>query len=107
MKLYRIFLPKKYNTNEEIPMNLILQIAEEIEKRFGAYSMNPFAYLPIIQGSWKDNEGLNYKEQMFLLELFVEDTFENKEWIQAYKVMIKQKLKQKEIFIIGLNAEIV
>ncbi len=107
MKLYRIFLPKKYNSKEKIPMRLILDVAEEIENRFGAYSLNPFAYLPIIQGSWTDDSGLTYREEMFLLEVFVEDTFANKEWIQAYKVLIKQKLIQKAIFIIGMDAEIV
>lgn len=88
-------------------MTMILKIAEEIEKRFGGYSMNPFAYLPVIDGSWMDKEGLNYKEEQFLFEIFVEDTFKNKNWIRAYKEIIKQELDQKEIFIIEMNAEIV
>lgn len=88
-------------------MKLIFSIAEEIEDRFGAYSLDPFAHLPVIQGCWTDETGLNYKEQMFLLELFVEDTFDNRKWIIAYKEMIKQKLKQKEIFIMEMNAEII
>lgn len=107
MKLYRIFLPKKYNNKTKIPWKIILGIAEQIEKRFGGYSMNPFAYLPIIDGSWTEEENLNYKEQMFLLEVFVEDTFKNKAWIKAYKEIIKQDLDQKEIFIIEMNAETV
>ena len=107
MKLYKIFLPKRYNGGELIPIKLIMKIAEEIEERFGAYSLNPFAFLPLIQGSWKDGIGEAYKEKMFLLELFIEDTFKNQEWIKAYKTLIKQKLDQKEIFIIEQNAEIV
>lgn len=107
MKLHRIFLPKKFNDGKLIPMKLILEIAEQIEERFGAYSINPFAYLPIIQGCWTDGVGMNYKEPMFLLELFVEDTFKNSDWIKAYRVMIEQKLDQKRIFIIEMNAEVV
>lgn len=107
MKLYRIFLPKKYNNKKKIPIGQIIHIAEEIEERFGAYSINPFAFLPAIEGSWKGDDGLQYKEEMFLLEIFMEDTFKNKEWLQAYKVMIKQRLKQKEIFILELSAEVV
>jgi len=105
MKLYRIFLPKKYNNKKKIPIRLIIQIAEEIKERFGAYSINPFAFLPAIEGSWKGGDGLNYKEEMFLLEIFMEDTYKNKEWLKAYKIMIKQKLNQKEIFILELLAE--
>ena len=106
MKLYRIFLPKTYNTGMKIPWKIILAVAEKIEQRFGAYNMNPFAYLPVVKGSWTDDGGKNYKEQMFLLEIFIEDTFDNKSWLKAYKEMIRQDLEQKEIFIIEMNAEL-
>ncbi|MAH49423.1 hypothetical protein CMI37_26610 [Candidatus Pacearchaeota archaeon] len=107
MKLYRIFIPKTYDTKIPVPMEIIGGIASEIEERFGGYSLDPFTHLPVIQGSWKDGDGLKYKEEHFLLELFLEDTFENKKWIEAYKEMIRQKLKQKEIFILEINAETV
>lgn len=107
MKLYRIFIPKTYDTKTKIPMKIIQKIAEQIEERFGAYSLDPFTNLPVIQGCWKDSQNLKYEEKHFLFELFVEDTFDNKKWITAYKEMIKQELKQKEIFIMELNAEIV
>ncbi len=107
MKLYRIFIPKTYDTKIKIPMKIIQEIAEKIEERFGAYSLDPFTHLPVIQGCWKDKDGLKYEEEHFLFELFLEDTFENKKWIEAYKEMIRQELKQKEIFILEMNAEIV
>lgn len=107
MKLYRIFLPKSYNNKKKIPMKIIQGIATQIEERFGGYSMNPFAYLPVIDGAWNEEQGANYKEQMFLLEVFAEDTFKNKAWIRAKKEIIKQDLDQKEIFIIEMNAEII
>lgn len=97
MKLYRIFLPKTYDTKKKIPLKIILKILEDIEERFGAYSMNPFAQLPLI-GCWKDNKDKKYEEEHFEVELFTEDTFENKRWIIAYKEMIRQKLKQEEHF---------
>jgi len=107
MKLYRIFLPKTFNDKKKIPEKIIQTIAEKIQERFGGYSLDPFAHLPVIQGSWQDNEGLKYEEEHFLLELFIEDTFENKKWISAYKEMIRQDLKQKEIFILQMDAEVV
>ena len=39
------------------------------------------------------------------IEIFVEDTFDNKNWLKTYKEMIRQDLKQKEIFVIEMNAE--
>ncbi len=107
MKLFRIFLPKTYNDKKKIPIKIIEKIALEIQDRFGGYSLDHFAHLPVIQGSWKDGDGLKYEEEHFLLELFVEDTFDNKKWISTYKEMIRQKLKQKEIFILEINAETV
>jgi len=107
MKLYRIFIPKTFNDKKKIPIKIIQDIAEKIQERFGGYSLDPFAHLPVIQGSWQGSEGLKYEEYHFLLELFTEDTFENKKWISAYKEMIRQDLKQKEIFILEMNAEVV
>ncbi|MEK6832451.1 MAG: hypothetical protein AABY32_00250 [Nanoarchaeota archaeon] len=107
MKLYRIFIPKTFNDKTKIPFKKIQKIAEEIEERFGAYSLDPFVHLPVVQGSWKGSGGLKYEEEHFLFELFLEDTFENKKWITAYKEMIRQNLEQKEIFILEINAEVV
>jgi len=106
MKLYRIFIPKTYNDKTKISMRVIQKIAKQIEERFGAYSLDPYSHLPVIQGFWKDGDGLKYKEEHFLLELFIEDTFDNKKWISSYKEMIRQELNQKEIFIMEINAEV-
>ena len=107
MKLYRIFIPKTFDTKTKIQSKKIQNIAEQIQARFGGYSLDPFAHLPVVQGSWQGSDGLKYEEFHFLLELFVEDTFENKKWISAYKEMIRQDLKQQEIFILEINAEVV
>ena len=55
MKLYRIFIPKRFNDGKKIPSNKILKIAEEIREKFGAYSFDPYGRLPIIQGVWTNN----------------------------------------------------
>jgi len=56
MKLYRIFLPKKFNDGTLIPTKIILEIAEEIRKKFGGYSLDPFGRLPVIQGIWTSDQ---------------------------------------------------
>lgn len=107
MKLYRIFLPKNYNSGKPIESNKIGKIAQMIKDRFGAYSFNPFASPPIIQGVWTSKDGFTYEERMNLIELFVEDTIDNQKWLRAFKEMVRQELNQEEIFIIVQDAEII
>jgi len=52
MKLYKIFIPKFYNDGKRIEINKIRKIAEDIRMKFGAYSANPYANFPIIEGTW-------------------------------------------------------
>ena len=41
MKLYRLFIPKRFNNGKAIPSNKILKIAEEIREKFVGYSFDP------------------------------------------------------------------
>lgn len=107
MKLYRIFLPKKFNDGTPIPTKIILKIAEEIREKFGGYSLDPFGRLPVIQGIWTSDQKKQYREDMNLLDLFVEDTFDIQKWFKAKKELWRQELQQEELFIIVQNAEIV
>ena len=107
MKLYRIFLPKFDNTGQRIDTKKIRQVTERIREKFGAYSLNPFARLPIIEGVWtSDKTSKTYTEPMFLVELFVQDTFDNQKWLRSFKEMVRQDLSQEALFVIVQNAEI-
>ena len=108
MKLYRIFLPKYYNNGQPIEAKKLRKIADDIRTKFGAYSANPFATLPIIQGVWTDG-GKNkiYTDQLICIELFVEDTFDNQAWLKSFKELARQELKQEELFVVVQNAEII
>jgi len=107
MKLYRIFLPKFFNDGQEIPEEIISKIAEEIREKFGGYTLDPHARMPIIEGFWKSEDNENYKEEMYLIDLFVEDTFDTKKWFKAQGELWRQKLKQKKLFIITQYAEVI
>ena len=106
MKIYKIFLPKNDRSGKPIPIQKIHSITERIREKFGAYSFNPFAKLPVIAGVWTDSKSRNYSEPMQVIELFVEDTFNNKKWITAFKEMVRQELQQDELFIMVQDAEI-
>ena len=107
MKLYRLFIPKRFNDGKKIPSNKILKIAEEIREKFGAYSLDPFGRLPIIQGVWTSEDKKKYQEEMNILDLFVEDTFNIKKWFKAKREIWRQELEQEELFIIVQDAEII
>lgn len=107
MKLYRLFLPKFYNDGRDIPKNKILKITQQIREKFGSFSVNPFATLPIIQGTWTSPTKKQFEESMFLIEIFLEDTFNNMKWIISFKELIRQDLEQEEIFLICQDAELV
>ena len=84
---------------------MIQTIVERFGDRFGGYTFDT-SYLPIIEGFWENKDAIQYEEKHFLLELFIEDTFDNKKWIKVQKEKIKKELEQKEIFIMEINAEI-
>lgn len=107
MKLYRLFIPKRFNNGKIIPSNKILKIAEEIREKFGAYSFDPYGRLPIIQGIWTNNKKIKYEDEMNIIDLFVEDTFDIQKWFKAQKELWRQELEQEELFIIVQNAEII
>jgi len=107
LKLYRIFLPKFYNDRKPIEAPKIRKITGSLTDKFGGYTLNPLAYLPLMEGagtSPKTNK--IYTEQVFCIELFIQDTFDNQKWMQAFSEMVRQELKQEELFVIVQNAEI-
>jgi len=107
MKLYRIFLPKKFNNGTSIPLEKVTKILNEVEEKFGGYSLDPFGRMPLI-GVWNDQkENKRYADEIQVLELFVEDTIKIKKWFIAKKELWKQELEQEELFIMVQDAEII
>ncbi len=107
MKLYRIFIPKKYNNGTLIPVEKTTKILNEVEDKFGGYSVEPFGRMPLI-GVWNDNKDKKrYVDEIQILELFIEDTIKNKKWFIAKKELWKQELEQEELFIMVQDAEII
>ncbi len=107
MKLYRIFIPKKYNDGTIIPIEKTTKILNEVEERFGGYTIDPFGRMPLI-GIWNNSKNKQrYTDEIQILELFVEDTMDIKKWFAASKELWKQHLKQEEFLIIVQDAEII
>lgn len=106
MKLYRIYLPKKYNDSTIIPSQLIAKITEQIHEKFGGYTLDPFGRLPIMQGIWKSPQDIIYQDEINVVEIFVEDTLDIKKWFRANQELWRQELKQDKLFIIVQDADV-
>lgn len=107
MKLYRVYIPKYFNDGSPIPTEILFTISNEIKEKFGGYSLNHFGRLPVIQGLWTSTEKKIYPEEMSVIELFVEDTFDTQKWFKVQKERWRQVLRQEELFVIVQDAEII
>ncbi len=107
MKLYRLYLPTRYNDGKEIEIEKLNSITEKIERRFDGCSLYPSVKPPIIQGIWIDKKiSKRYEDSIVMTEVIVEDTIKNQKWFKSFKKTIKKELKQKEILIIVQYAEV-
>ena len=107
MKLYRIFIPKKYNNGAPIAIEKTTKILNEVEEKFGGYTIDPFGRMPLI-GVWNNpKDKQRYTDEVQILELFVEDTMNIKKWFTSMKELWRQDLEQEEFLIIVQDAEII
>jgi len=106
MKLYSIYLPKTYNSKKPIPTKKIRKITEEVREKFGEYSIDPYAKLPLIEGIWTSETKRLFRESMYMIQIFTQDTYDTQKWIKAMKEVWRQALDQKVLFIIEQHAEI-
>jgi len=107
MKLYKIFIPKKYNNGSIIPLEKTTKILNQVEEKFGGYTIDPFGRMPLI-GVWNNpKDKQRYIDEVQILELFVEDTMNIKKWFNSMKELWRQDLEQEEFLIIVQDAEII
>lgn len=108
MKLYRIFIPKNYNNGRSIEDKTIRKITNQLRDKFGGYTANPKARLPILEGVWVDEKhNKSYNENVICVELFCQDTYDSCRWLRSFTEETRKTLKQESLFVIVQNAEII
>lgn len=108
MKCYHVYLPIIYNDGKEIEPEKLDNITEKIEKRFKGCSIYPKVKPPIVQGIWIERETQKrFEDKIVMVEIIVEDTEKNYKWFKKLKNKIIEELKQKEIFIVSYNVDII
>lgn len=100
--LVTFLLPLKYNNGANVGQEKFFRVKEEIVGKFGGISINPIS----MEGAWVDeiNEITCY-EDCKRFEVCMENTRKNYGWLLNYKKRLKKEFKQKEIYMIAIEAE--
>lgn len=103
-KWYNIFLPAYYNDGKEIEAGKFETTREELVKEFGgltAFSKPTYT----IQGFWRFGD-LLYSEEVRIFRVFSKNVNTARTFFEVSKKKLRQRFKQKEIFITETDLEL-
>jgi hypothetical protein len=82
---YEILLPRRFNDQQPVPDELVVETLLELEQRFGAVSSET----QIIRGLWQ-HEGQSYRDDLVRVFADVPDTLENRQFFEEYKGVVQE-----------------
>ena len=91
---YEILLPRRFNDQQPVPDELIVETLLELEQRFGAVSSET----QIIRGLWQ-HEGQSYRDDLVRVFVDVPDTPDNRHFFEEYKERLKARFRQLDIWM--------
>lgn len=91
---YEILLPRRFNDQQPVPDELIVETLLELEQRFGAVSSET----QIIRGFWQ-HQGQSYRDDLVRVFVDVADTPENLLFFEEYKAHLKARFHQLDIWM--------
>jgi hypothetical protein len=91
---YEILLPRRFNDQQPVPDELVVETLLELEQRFGAVSSET----QIIRGLWQ-HEGQSYRDELVRVFVDVPDTPENRQFFEEYKERLKARFRQLDIWM--------
>lgn len=98
---YEILLPQRFNDQQAVPDELVVETLLELEQHFGAVSSET----QIIRGLWQ-HEGKSYRDELIRVFVDVLDTPENRQFFQEYKELLKTRFHQLDIWMTTYPVEI-
>lgn len=90
---YIIYLPLCYNNGSKIEEEKIEMTLKEIREKFGTFTRE------------RANEGVwiykskQYNDLIDKIQVLIYNTKENDKWFENFKLVLKKRFNQKEIFI--------
>jgi hypothetical protein len=97
-----MLLPLTHNDGSPINPEKHSQTCDEIADRFGGYSIFPYT----VRGVWV-HEGQRYEDESLRLTTDVADTPENRQFFAEYKLTLRERFQQIEIYIISYPIDII
>ncbi len=101
MKEYDIYVPLRYNDGSPIEAHKITGIGEQLLKHFGGVTFWPQPG----RGLWTKGR-VTFRDDIVIFRVLTGEGRFAKRWLRQLKEKLKKDLKQKEILIVGKDAEV-
>jgi hypothetical protein len=99
---YEMLLPLKHNDGTPINPEKHLQTCDDIAARFGGYSLLPQA----VQGVWL-HQGERFADETLRLITDAADTPETRQFFAEFKLLLRDRFEQIEVYIVSYPIEVV
>ena len=97
---FEILLPRTHNDGRPVGDGMFLQTLEELVVRFGGGSYSPTS----IHGVWT-HDGKRYEDESW--RLVVDATKKNERFFEKWKLTLRERFEQIEIYIVSFPVEII
>jgi hypothetical protein len=99
---FEVLLPIRYNDGRDVEPRKLYDSKEELMARFGGITADGV----VRTGSWRDAEGIRYDDETIRLTVDVDDAAESLAALRDYKVILIDRFRQKEIYIVNWVIEV-
>ena len=99
---FEILLPLRSNDGKPVPDSLLVDVALELERQFGAVSSET----QIIRGLW-NKDGVTFRDEPVRVFVDVPDTPEHRQFFVGFKERLKSSFGQLEIWITTFPIEVI
>src|SRR5436190_19179082 len=101
LRRFELLLPRRSNSGQPFPEELLIETQLELRERFGAVSSET----QIIRGTWTQ-AGQVYRDEMIRVFVDVTDSPEVREFFRAFKEVLKERYQQLDIWMTSYPVEV-
>jgi hypothetical protein len=101
IRRYEMLLPLAHNDGTPVNPEKHSRTCEEIADKFGAYSVFPYT----VRGVWV-HESQRYEDHSLRLTTDVEDSPENRQFFAEFKLVLRERFEQVEIYVVSYPIEV-
>jgi hypothetical protein len=90
------------NDGNPVSPEKFTQTREDLLQQFGGLTLSPST----VRGIWV-HEGVRYEDESFRYVIDVDDTSENREFFAEFKLMLRERFEQIEVYIVSYPIDVV